>query len=169
MTAIQESIVIRPAIAADACALADIYNHYIDETIITFEEQPVSPSDIAERITEVAAAPLPWLVYQHEDRIVGYAYASKWKGRCAYRFSVETTVYLALSSIGKGIGTELYQALLTQLKTLGLHVAIGGIALPNAASVALHEKFGFSKVAHFPEVGFKFGRWIDVGYWQLTL
>jgi L-amino acid N-acyltransferase YncA len=160
---------IRTAIASDAHALADIYNNYILETIVTFEEQPVSPTDIAERIAEVATVPLPWLVYEHEGAIVGYAYASKWKGRCAYRFSVETTVYLAPGSIGKGIGTALYQALLMHLKGLGLHVAIGGIALPNAASVALHEKLGFSKVAQFSEVGFKFGRWIDVGYWQLTL
>lgn len=159
----------RPAIASDARALADIYNHYILGSIVTFEEQPVSPSDIADRIAEVARLPLPWLVYEHEDAIVGYAYATKWKGRCAYRYSVETTVYLAPAFIGKGIGTALYRALLKHLKGQGLHVAIGGIALPNAASVALHEGLGFRKVAHFPEVGFKFDRWIDVGYWQLTL
>jgi L-amino acid N-acyltransferase YncA len=91
---------IRQAIAADAHAIADIYNRYILETIVTFEEQPVSSSDIAERIDEVAAAALPWLVEVQEDAILGYAYASKWKGRCAYRFSVETTVYLAPGSIG---------------------------------------------------------------------
>jgi L-amino acid N-acyltransferase YncA len=160
---------IRPANAADAGSLADIYNHYILQSSITFEEKPVSPSEIAERIAEVTAIPLPWLVYEDEHAIVGYAYATKWKGRCAYRFSAETTVYLAPGSVGKGIGTKLYQALLTHLKNLGLHVAIGGIALPNVASVALHEKLGFRKVAQFPEVGFKFSRWIDVGYWQLTL
>ena len=150
---------IRTAVASDAHALADIYNNYILETIVTFEEQPVSPADIAERIAEVATVPLPWLVYEHEGAIVGYAYASKWKGRCAYRFSVETTVYLAPGSIGKGIGTALYQALLMHLKGLGLHVAIGGIALPNAASVGLHQSFGFRAVGVYPAVGWKFGAW----------
>ena len=100
---------------------------------------------------------------------MGYASATKWKGRSAYRFSVETTIYLAPHSVGKRIGTELYRHLLDQLRDLGLHTAIGGVALPNPASVALHEKCGFRKVAHFGEVGFKFGKWIDVAYWQVSL
>ena len=160
---------IRQALATDAEAIARIYNHYILDTIITFEEQPVSPSEMAERIAEVAAASLPWLVAEQDGSILGYARASKWKGRSAYRFSVETTIYLAPHCLGNGLGTSLYQLLLRQLKDLKLHIAIGGIALPNAPSLALHEKLGFRKVAHFAEVGFKFGKWIDVGYWQLTL
>lgn len=160
---------IRQAAATDAEAIACIYNHYIRETIITFEEQPVSPSEMADRIAEVAAASLPWLVAEQDGSIVGYARATKWKGRSAYRFSVETTIYLAPHWIGKGIGSSLYRLLLKQLKDLELHIAIGGVALPNVASVALHEKLGFRKVAHFSEVGFKFGKWIDVAYWQLSL
>jgi L-amino acid N-acyltransferase YncA len=161
--------VIRQAIATDAAAISRIYNHYILDSVITFEEQPVSPAEMAERIAEVTLASLPWLIAEQDDSILGYARASKWKGRSAYRFSVETTIYLAPDCLGRGIGTSLYQLLLKQLKDLGLHVAIGGIALPNAASVALHEKLGFRKVAQFAEVGFKFSKWIDVGYWQLTL
>jgi phosphinothricin acetyltransferase len=160
---------IRQASAVDAEAISDIYNHYILETIITFEEQAVSSAELAERITAVAAASLPWIVAEQDGTVVGYAYASKWRDRCAYRFSVETTVYVAPDSLGKGIGTALYQSLLKQLRNSGLHVAIAGIAIPNPASIALHEKLGFRKVAHFPEVGFKFGKWIDVGYWQSTL
>lgn len=160
---------IRQATTSDAEAIAGIYNHYILETIVTFEEQPVSLSAMAERIDEVTAASLPWIVAEQDGAIVGYAYASRWKGRCAYRFSVETTVYVSTAGSGKGIGTRLYETLLQQLKDSGLHVAIAGIALPNPASIALHEKFGFRKVAQFEEVGFKFGKWIDVGYWQLTL
>ena len=91
------------------------------------------------------------------------------KGRCAYRYSAEVTVYLDAAVVGQGLGTQLYTALFDSLRRSGCHVAIGGIALPNAASVALHEKFAMQKVAHFGEVGFKFGRWVDVGYWQLTL
>jgi L-amino acid N-acyltransferase YncA len=161
--------VIRQSAASDAEAISRIYNHYIRETIITFEEQPVSASVMAERIAEVTAAALPWLVAERDGAIMGYAYASTWRERSAYRFSVETTIYLVPHCLGKGIGTDLYQKLLKQLKDLGLHMAIGGIALPNAASVALHEKLGFNKVAQFPEVGFKFDKWIDVGYWQLAL
>ncbi len=99
----------------------------------------------------------------------GYAYASEWKSRCAYRYSVETTVYLHPDARGKGIGTLLYQELIRKLSKLELHAAIGGIALPNDASVALHEKIGFKKAAHFKQVGYKFNKWVDVGYWELIL
>jgi L-amino acid N-acyltransferase YncA len=161
--------VIRQALASDAAAISRIYNHYVLDTVITFEEQPVSFGEMTERIAEVTSSSLPWLIAEQDDSLLGYAHASKWKGRCAYRFSVETTIYLAPPCFGRGIGTSLYQLLLKQLRDLGRHVAIGGIALPNAASVALHEKLGFRKVAQFAEVGFKFGKWIDVGYWQLNL
>jgi L-amino acid N-acyltransferase YncA len=161
--------VIRSAIADDAEAIANIFNYYVRETIVTFEEQPVSAAEMASRMAEVAATSLPWLVAEQDGAIQGYARATKWKPRSAYRFSVETTIYLDSPCLGKGIGTGLYQSLLTQLKDLKLHIAIGGIALPNAASVALHEKLGFRKVAQFGEVGFKFNKWIDVGYWQLSL
>jgi phosphinothricin acetyltransferase len=161
--------VIRQAIAADAGDIAHIYNHYVRETIVTFEEQPVSIVEMAKRLADTAADSLPWLIAEQDGAITGYARASKWKPRSAYRFSVETTIYLAPDCLGKGVGTTLYQFLVNELKKLGLHAAIGGIALPNAGSVALHEKLGFRKVAHFAEVGFKFDRWIDVAYWQLML
>jgi L-amino acid N-acyltransferase YncA len=160
---------IRQAFAADAEVLARIYNHYIRETIVTFDEQPVSIAEMARRLADTNADSLPWLLAERSGTILGYARASKWKPRSAYRFSVETTIYLAPDSLGTGLGTSLYQFLINELKKLGLHTAMGGIALPNVGSVALHEKLGFLKVAHFAEVGFKFGKWIDVGYWQLTL
>ena len=160
---------IRAATAADAQTIADIYNHYVRETVVTFEEEPVAASGMAGRIAEVAAASLPWLVAERAGQVIGYARATKWRPRSAYRFSVETTIYLAAQHLGAGVGTTLYRELLARLKGQGLHLAIGGVALPNAASVALHEKLGFRKVAHFNEVGFKFGRWIDVAYWELKL
>ena len=160
---------IRAATADDAAALAHIYNHYIANTVVTFEESAVSAADMAARVAEVTAANLPWLVAHDSRGISGFAYASRWKGRCAYRYSVETTVYLEPSAVGQGLGTALYAALIARLEELGCHAMIGGIALPNEASVALHEKFGMRKVAHFAEVGFKFGRWVDVGYWQKQL
>jgi len=158
--------VIRPATAADAAAIARIYDHYIRETVVTFEEEPVAAAEMARRIEAILAASLPYLVACEDDRVVGYAYAGRWHARSAYRFSVETTIYLDAGVVGRGLGTALYGALFEDLAPRGLHVAIGGIALPNAASVALHEKLGFRKAAHYDEVGFKHGRWIDVGYWQ---
>lgn len=160
---------IRTALRSDAAAIARIYNHYVRTSVVTFEEQAVAPAEIAARIAEVESASLPWRVVVEDGEVAGYAYAGKWKGRCAYRFSVESTVYVDPLRLGRGLGTRLYADLLAILRQRRLHSAIGGIALPNAASVALHQKLGFRKVAHFPEVGFKFDRWIDVGYWQVLL
>lgn len=160
---------IRPVSVSDAPDIAKIYNYYIENTIITFEEEPVSADDIKERFSQVETLGLPWLVAQCGDSVVGYAYANKWAGRSAYRHTVEVTVYLANDSVGNGLGTRLYEALFYELGKTAVHVAIGGISLPNAASVALHEKFGMKKTAHFEEVGYKFGGWLDVGYWQLNL
>jgi L-amino acid N-acyltransferase YncA len=160
---------IRRATPADASALAAIYNHYVANTTVTFEEEPVSTSAMAQRLAEIQAAQLPWLVATDADRVLGYAYAGKWKARSAYRFSVESTVYLDANATGRGHGTTLYSVLLAELKTLGMHAVIGGVALPNPASVALHEKLGFRPVARFAEVGWKFNQWIDVGYWELIL
>ena len=124
---------------------------------------------MAQRADESTATGLPWLVAADNDALIGYACASKWKGRCAYRHSVETTIYLANGTTGKGSGLLLYTALIDALKGGSLHAVIGGIALPNEPSIRLHERLGFAKVAHFPEVGHKFEQWIDVGYWQLML
>lgn len=160
---------VRTVARGDVLAVADIYNHYVLQTIVTFEEAPVTPDEMSRRIDEVTAASLPWFVAERAGAIAGYAYASRWRARSAYRFSSEVTVYLAPEQGRRGIGSVLYAELLSALRGSGLHTAIGGIALPNDASVALHEKFGFKKVAHFEQTGFKFNRWIDVGYWQLIL
>ena len=160
---------IRPATPADAESLARIYNFYVKETAVTFEEQVISAGEITARLQEVEGASLPWLAAEQGGEVVGYAYATKWKGRSAYRFSTEVTVYVERGRGGRGIGSSLYRHLLPALQSRGIHAAFGGIALPNDASVALHQKFGFEKVAEFREVGFKFDRWIDVGYWQKIL
>ena len=159
---------IRSVTTADAAAIAAIYNHYVFNTIVTFEEEPVSTAEIARRIGEVLDSSI-WLVWVEQDQVLGYAYAGKWKSRCAYRYSVESTVYLDKAATGRGIGTQLYAALIADLKKRGIHGIIGGVALPNAASVALHEKLGFQKIGQFKEVGWKFDEWIDVGYWELVL
>jgi L-amino acid N-acyltransferase YncA len=162
-------VIVRSASAADAEAIARIYNYYIQNTVITFEEEPVSAQIMATRVAEVQGLSLPWLVAEVGNTLVGYAYASKWKVRSAYRYSVETTVYLEHGCEGRGIGSTLYSELLPILRERGIHLAIGGVALPNAVSAALHEKLGFEYVGTFRQVGFKHGRWVDVGYWQRVL
>lgn len=164
-----QPISIRPATPDDAAAICAIYNPYVAATTISFEEDAVSAADMAERIAEVQRAGLPWLVAQEERRVLGYAYATRWRARPAYRSSVESTVYTGADVSGRGVGTLLYGALLDELRQRGVHMVIGGIAQPNERSVALHEKMGFRKVAHFSEVGRKLGRWVDVGYWELRL
>lgn len=164
-----EEVAIRAASLTDAESIAHIYNYYVINTIVTFEEEAVSTAEMATRIDEVLSTSHPWLVAELDGRVVGYAYASKWKARSGYRFSTEISVYLDPGHGGRGRGSKLYDELFRMLRERKWHAVIGGIALPNDASVALHEKFGMEKVAHFKQTGFKFNRWIDVGYWERTL
>jgi len=161
-------MIVRACREADASRICEIYNHFVRETVVTFEETPLSEGDLVERIRKITAD-LPWLVCEEDGAVAGYAYAAPWHARSAYRFSVESTIYLAPDRCGRGIGTRLYSALLAELGARGLRSAIGVIALPNPGSVALHEKLGFTKVGHISEVGLKLGRWVDVGYWQRLL
>ncbi len=161
---------IRSVLAKDAQSIVEIYNHYISETVVTFEVENLTTENMRERIVKIQSDNLPWLVAEDESgKVIGYAYASKWRERFAYRFSVEVTVYLSPNYACKGIGTKLYKALFSVLKLKSVHSIIGGITLPNPASVALHEKFAMKQVAHFKEVGFKFDQWLDTGYWQVLL
>ncbi|TXF97440.1 arsinothricin resistance N-acetyltransferase ArsN1 family B [Massilia arenae] len=160
---------IRPASSLDAARFCAIYNHYVATTTISFEEAPVPEADMAGRIADVTDGGLPWLVLEIDDVVAGYAYATKWRARPAYRHAVESSVYLDPELAGRGHGQRIYARLLDELRSRGLHTVIGGIAQPNERSVALHERLGFRKVAHFAEVGVKFGRRVDVGYWQLLL
>ena len=159
---------IRACTSADAAAICAIYNPYVRETVITFEETPVPTAEMAQRIGDVTAH-WPWLVAEEQGAILGYAYATPWKARSAYRFSVETTVYVAPGHMRRGLGAALYRQLIDELRVRGVHAAVGGIALPNAASIALHEKLGFKKIGQFVEIGRKLDRWVDVGYWELIL
>jgi len=158
---------IRPIEIEDAKSIAEIYNHYIVNTVVTFEVSPLSTQEMEERILNNNTN-LPWLVYENNSQIMGYAYATDWKTRRAYKQTVETTIYIKAHENGKGIGSILYSELINQLRK-NYHAIIGGISLPNEASIALHEKLGFEKVAHFKEVGFKFNKRIDVGYWELLV
>jgi phosphinothricin acetyltransferase len=160
---------IRTANRADAEAIARIYGHYVRHSVVTFETEPPGPAEIADRMGHVAEAGLPWLVVEVDGALAGYAYATRWRVRPAYRFAAEITVYIDPDHVGRGLGYALYERLFAELRNAGMHALIGGIALPNPGSIALHEKMGMTKVAHFAEVGQKFGRWVDVGYWQCVL
>lgn len=153
---------------SDAERICAIYNTYITDTHATFEEYPLSVDEIISRI-QLITRNYPWLVYEKNGNVLGYTYADKWKERSAYRNTVETGIYLDSNHLGKGIGSKLKKAMIDELKERGFHSVISGIALPNPASIAMCEKFGFKKIAHFREVGHKFGNWIDVAYWQLIL
>lgn len=151
----------------DTLSICDIYNFYIKNSTATFEEDVVRREEIERRIMEVTAN-YPWVVYEENEKIIGYAYATKWKDRSSYRYSAESTVYVHKDNFGKGIGRKLMIRLIEESSERGLHKLIAGIALPNDASIALHEKLGFVKCGVFKEVGFKFGKWIDVGYWEIV-
>lgn len=155
---------IREAQYSDAKAIAEIYNYYIHNTIITFEMEPITAEEIASRMEKYKQLG-PYLAYEENGDVIGYAYVSRFRERKAYENSVESTIYLRHGSGGKGMGFQLYSELLERVSA-NYHVIIAGIALPNEASVRLHEKCGFTKVGHFSEVGRKFDQWIDVGFWQ---
>ena len=159
---------IRAVNIEDAQKIAEIYNYYVLNSCVTFEELALSTEEMRGRI-EATHLKFPWLVFEKDNKILGYAYASSWKPRSAYKHTVESTVYLNKDATKNGIGSLLYAALIEQLTDLGFHAVIGGISLPNDASIALHEKFGFEKIAQFKEVGYKFNKWIDVGYWELLI
>jgi phosphinothricin acetyltransferase len=159
---------IRPVKGGDAKNIAGIYNHYVRETVITFEERPVSIGEMTERIA-VISAKYPWFVLEEDGDVSGYAYMNTWKERYAYRYAAELSIYLKTGLEGKGRGTELMTTLLDAVRKTELHALVAGITLPNERSVALHEKFGFVKIAQFNEIGFKLGNRLDVGYWELIL
>lgn len=166
---VMEDGMIRPVTISDAREIAGIYNHYIQHSIATFEEHDVSAGEMKSRIDAVINAGYPWLVCEDGERICGYAYANRWNPRAAYRHTAEVTIYLAEGDVSKGAGTALYEALFSRLEEMWVHAVVGGITLPNPASVAIHEKFGMKKVAHFEAVGRKFGEWLDVAYWEVIL
>lgn len=159
---------IRLATEADAEAFADIYAPVVRDTAISFEMVPPDAAEFRERLRNVLRL-APWLVREDDGCVTGYAYATTFRARPAYRFTVETAVYVRESHRGRGVGRSLYDELLPRLVRQGFRRVIAGVTLPNAASVALHEGVGFTPVGVFRAVGFKFGKWHDVGFWERQL
>lgn len=160
--------ILRIARPGDAADIAAIYAPFVRDTAISFEVNPPGTDEMLGRITSTLAT-YPWLVAESEGRVAGYAYASQHRLREAYRWACDVAVYLSPDAQGKGFGSLLYTELLRILTSQGFRSAYGGIALPNAASVALHEKMGFRHLGTYTQVGFKLGQWHDVGWWQRTL
>jgi phosphinothricin acetyltransferase len=163
-----EGIMIRPVKSSDAVSITGIYNYYIKNSVITFEEIPLSIHEMEARILKIGAQ-YPWLVWEESGEISGYAYVNTWKEKTAYRYAAELSIYVRHDSRRKGIGRELLSRLLEEVRKTNIHALVSGITLPNEASVALHEQFGFTQIASFKEIGFKFDQWLDVGYWELIV
>ena len=161
-------ITIRLARPDDSDSIAAIYAPIVRDTVISFEIDPPTPEEMRQRINATLVTH-PWLVAEQDDAVVGYAYASQHRTRSAYRWSCDVTAYMAEAARGKGTGMRLYAELFDILSAQGFHAAFAGISLPNAASVALHEKAGFEPVGIYSQVGYKHGAWHDVGWWQRRL
>jgi phosphinothricin acetyltransferase len=158
---------VRSAITTDAAHIAGIYNYYIENTIITFEEETLDAFEIERRIKKIQNKNYPYIVYEDEGQVVGYAYVDRWRERSAYDITLETSIYLDINQVGKGLGSILYKELIERSKEINIHSLIGVISLPNEASRRLHEKLGFLLVGNFRESGSKFNSLIDVEFWQL--
>ena len=159
---------IRLAAEADAADIANIYRPIVEATTISFETTPPDEAEMRRRITDTLTS-YPWLVSESDGRVAGYAYATKHRVRSAYQWSVDTSVYVHPDFQRRGIGQALYRSLFAILTAQGLFNAYAGIALPNPASVALHERVGFRPIGVYKNVGYKLGAWRDVGWWQLGL
>lgn len=160
---------IRDVSITDAKRIAEIYNYYIEHTIVTFEYDKLTESDMQERIFKIRKKGFPFFVYEENGIVVGYAYLNNWRERVAYDITLETSVYLDYKLMNRGTGSVLYAELIERAKRIGTHSLIGVISLPNEQSQRLHKKFNFELIGNFRESGVKFGKLIDVEFWQLLL
>lgn len=159
---------VRQIVIGDAPSVQAIYAPYVTDTTVSFEEVPPDSMEVERRIAAILPR-YPYLVAEEDGRVVGYAYASEHRTRAAYRTSVDVTVYVAPGAQRSGVARRLYSHLLPAVASLGYHAAFAGIALPNQASVGLHEAMGFEPIGIYREVGRKFDAWHDVGWWQRLL
>ncbi|HEY0232258.1 MAG TPA: arsinothricin resistance N-acetyltransferase ArsN1 family B [Dokdonella sp.] len=158
----------RIADASDAAEICAIYAPYATDTVITFETEAPDTAEMRSRIAQIGRR-YPWLVAERDSQVVGYAYASEYRSRKAYRWSVDVGVYLAPAAHRRGIGRRLYACLFELLRVQGYVNAYGIITLPNEASIGLHEAMGFQPIGTYRHVGYKHGTWLDVGWWHLAL
>lgn len=160
---------IRNVKLSDAERITEIYNYYIENTAVTFDENPVAKEKIRQKIEDIRTKGYPYIVYEERGLLTGYAYINTWRPHSAYNITLETSIYLDMQYAGKGLGTKLYEVLIEESRKMNIHSLIAVISLPNGLSRKLHEKFGFRLVGNFKEAGIKFGRLIDVEFWQKIL
>lgn len=163
---VESDRIVRSAGPGDAAEMLAIYEPVVRQTAISFELEPPTIAELAARIVAVTATD-PWLVVEREGQLAGYAYATRFRSRPAYEATRETTVYVHPDHRGAGVARQLMEALIGELTAGGTRLVVAGIALPNEASIALHEGLGFTHVGTFHDVGRKFDRWHDVGFWEL--
>lgn len=159
---------IREVDYSDAASIADIYNYYVLNTTITFETKPVSSEEMKLRIKDISSRG-PYFVCVDHDVVLGYCYVHGWKEKAAYRYTNETTVYVSPDYKRHGVGSALVSRLIESCRDAGLHALIACITQGNEASVAFHKRLGFERVSRFREVGWKFGKWLDVEDYELIL
>jgi phosphinothricin acetyltransferase len=158
---------IRKATLDDACAICDIYNYYVEHTVIALETLPISETEAKQRINDTINSGHLIYIGEVEDKIIGFYCTYPWNNYFACKTTVEESVFLDKEETGKGYGTQLFEHLLKHIDKSVIHVLIASICIPNEASVRLHEKFGFKQISHMKEVGRKFDQWRDIGHWQL--
>jgi L-amino acid N-acyltransferase YncA len=165
------SYTLRAATPADIPDMREIYNHYVANSTVTFDEEPQSLAEMRKKFAHVQQLGYPWLVaVSPSGNVLGYAYVTPWKPKAAYRFTVENSIYLGPASTGKGLGAALMGELLPRAKAAGVKEVVAVIADKGAeASIALHERFGFTQIGHMGRVGFKFGRWLGTVLMQRSL
>lgn len=160
---------IRDAVTADLAAITEIHNHAVVHTTAIWNDDPVDVADRAAWMAERADAGYPVIVAVDETGVLGFASYAQWRARSGYRFTVEHSVYVRDGQRGRGLGRLLMEALIGRARAAGLHVMVAGIESGNAGSIALHERLGFVEVGRMPQVGAKFGRWLDLTFMQLVL
>ena len=151
---------------SDAPRIAEIYNYYIENTVITFEEEKVTKQDIEQRIQKILKKGFPYIVYEKGGKVIGYAYVNNWRERSAYDITLENSIYVDRYETKQGIGSLLFTRLIQESVKINIHSLIGVISLPNEPSRKLHNKFGFKLIGNFKESGKKFNKLIDVEFWQ---
>jgi len=161
--------IIREAGPGDAERFAAIYAPYVEGSSVSFETKAPTAAEMASRIAAKREHGFPWLTLDVDGAVAGYAYYGAWREREAYKNTVESTIYIDPAFQGRGLGKQLYAALIERARTQGRRAMIGVITLPNEGSEALHRALGFERAGLFREVGYKAGRWLDVAFWELML
>jgi len=162
---------VRDATERDIPDMLEIYNHYVTNSTVTFDEDPLTLAEMRTKFANVQRLGYPWLVAESPSgQVLGYAYVTPWKPKAAYRFTVENSIYLRSAATGKGIGSALMREMLAKAKAAGIREVVAVIADRGAeASIAMHERFGFQQIGHMGKVGFKFGRWLGTVLMQKSL